>query len=142
MLLLLLDFLLNFLLQLWPQLIVVKLLHDVTTPKMSNYISKGLCTNTCILVVRSGNWYLRSTPFLIQEEKSVSLPQVGQHHWSKTPTGDPFRPQEVKLAKHNNHAISSRANIRDGTEKMDLATGISAHTAHAEEEQDNNAKID
>jgi hypothetical protein len=39
MLLLLLTFLLNFLLQLWPQLIVAKLLHKVTIPKMSYFIS-------------------------------------------------------------------------------------------------------
>jgi hypothetical protein len=59
---------------------------------------------------------------------------------SKTPTEDPRCPQEVKLAKLVKYAISSRADIGDGTKEMDLATGIFANTVHAEEERDMNAR--
>jgi hypothetical protein len=59
--------------------------------------------------------------------------KVAQLHGSKTPTGDPKCPQEVKLAKRIEYTISSRANIGDGTEEVNLATGTFTNVAPAEE---------
>ena len=46
----------------------------------------------------------------------------------------------MKLAKRVKYAISSRADIGDGTEEMDLATGIFAEAAREEEERDIQAR--
>jgi hypothetical protein len=71
-------------------------------------------------------------PFLSGQISRVFSPQVFQlHHRSKTPTGDPRRPQEVKLAKRIKYTVSSRADIGDGTEEKDLPTGIFINTAFA-----------
>jgi hypothetical protein len=44
-------------------------------------------------------------------------------HRKKVPTGDPRCPLDVKLAKRIKYEISSRADIGDGEEEMDLASG-------------------
>jgi hypothetical protein len=48
-------------------------------------------------------------------------------HRKKVPTGDPGCPTDVKLAKRIEHEISSRADIGDGAEEMDLASGSFAN---------------
>jgi hypothetical protein len=50
--------------------------------------------------------------------------KFSQLHRKLTPTGDPVCPKEVKLAKRVKYQISSRADVGDGNEEMDLATGI------------------
>jgi hypothetical protein len=49
--------------------------------------------------------------------------KFSQLHRKSTPTGDPVCPTEVKLAKRVKYQISCRADVGDGNEEMDLATG-------------------
>jgi hypothetical protein len=54
--------------------------------------------------------------------------KFSQLHRKSTPTGDPVCPVEVKLAKRVKYQISSRADVGDGNEEMDLATGTFSTT--------------
>ena len=65
--------------------------------------------------------------------------KFAQLHRVKTPTGDPRCPQEVKLAKRIKYIISSRADVGDGTEEMDLATGTFTNATPTEEAGDEDA---
>ena len=54
-------------------------------------------------------------------------------HRKKIPTGDPRCPEEVILAKRIKYQISSRADVGDGEEEMDLATGTFTNTIPTED---------
>ena len=54
----------------------------------------------------------------------------------QTPTGDPRCPPEVKLTKPIKYIISSRADIGDGLEEMDLATGKFTNSPKEEGEEE------
>jgi len=56
-------------------------------------------------------------------------------HRKKIPTGDPSMPLEVKMAKRIKYKIGERANLGDGEEGFDLATGEFNNDA-AEESKD------
>jgi hypothetical protein len=82
---------------------------------------------------------------LVLQQHSLTYPgreveslrrKFAQLHRVKTPTGDPRCPQEVKLAKRIKYIISSRADIGDGTEEMDLATGTFTNATPTEEAED------
>jgi hypothetical protein len=77
----------------------------------------------------------------VLEEHSIEYPgrevdslrrKFSQLHRKKIPTGDPRCPEEVKLAKRVKYQISSRADIGDGEEEMDLTTGIFTNTIPTE----------
>jgi hypothetical protein len=73
-----------------------------------------------------------SLSYLGREVESLRR-KVAQLHRVKTPTGDPRCPQEVKLAKRIKYIISSCADIGDGMEEMDLATGTFTSATPTEE---------
>jgi hypothetical protein len=88
---------------------------------------------------------------LVLEQHSLSYPgreveslcrKFVQFHRSKTPTGDPKCPQEVKLVKRIiKYAISSHADNGDGTKKMDLAIGTFTNATPNEEAGDKDANL-
>jgi hypothetical protein len=85
---------------------------------------------------------------IVLKQHSLSYPgreveslrcKFAQLHRVKTPTEDPRCPQEVKRAKRIKYIISSCADIRDGTEEMDLATGTFTNVTPTEEAEDKDA---
>jgi hypothetical protein len=77
----------------------------------------------------------------VLDRHSVGYPdslrrKFSQFHRKSTPTGDPVCSKEVKLAKRVKYRISSRADVGDGNEQMDLATGIFTNVHDLEEETD------
>ena len=60
--------------------------------------------------------------------------KFSQLHRKSNPTGDPVCPTEIKLAKRVKYKISSRADIGDGTEEMELETGTFTNTFQGQDD--------